>query len=60
MKEIAKDRNFESIIKDTIQNKRKVIAWHMVSGEVVKCELIAKAQRKTYNEIEFEVKQGHT
>ena len=58
MKEIARDRNFEKIIVETVQSQTAVIAWHSVNGVVSKCELRAKAFRKDYAEIELIVKDG--
>jgi len=59
MKEIARDRNFEKMIVELVQNQNTIIAWHSVNGVVSKVELLAKAFRKDYAEIELVVKSGN-
>lgn len=59
MKEIARDRNFEKMIVEMVQNQSPAIAWHSVNGVVTKVELLAKAFRKEYSEIELVVKSGN-
>lgn len=58
MKEITRDRNFEKMIVEMVQNQSSAVAWHSVNGVVTKVELLAKAFRKDYAEIEFVVKSG--
>lgn len=59
MKEITRDRNFEKVIVEMIQNQTSAIAWHSLNGVVFKVELLAKAFRKEYGEIELIVKSGN-
>ncbi len=59
MKEIARDRNFEKIIVEIVQSQSVVVAWHSINKVVFKIELLAKAFRKEYSEIELSVKCGN-
>jgi len=56
MNEQKRSRDFDKMIVEAIQNNFSFFAWQSVAGNVEKCELVVKAYRKEYNEIELELK----
>lgn len=53
MKEQKRNKEFDRMIIESVQEGVSFFAWQSVGGSVEKCEMKVKAYRKDYNEIEL-------
>ncbi len=53
-----KNKDFDRMIVEAVQENYSFFAWHSVGGVIEKCEMKIKAFRKDYNEIELMLKDG--
>ncbi|MDD4976845.1 MAG: PilZ domain-containing protein [Bacteriovorax sp.] len=55
MKEQKRNKSFDRMIVEAVQENMSFFAWQSIGGVVEKCELKIKAYRKDYNEIVLEL-----
>ena len=55
MKELRKNKNFESMITEAIKNNYIFFAWQAIDGAIEQSELQIKSYRKEFNDIEFDI-----